>query len=140
MDTGDHLPWTSRFEVGVPELDADHREIVDGINRIGRFCDALDHGAVANALCDLYAFCLEHFAREEVIIQTIPGFAVAAHVSGHQRRAQDLVDAKQRLSAESGAYDLTALPPFLVDWFCRHAIGHDAQIRAFFFNDDPFPR
>lgn len=140
MKAGNHIVWTPRFEVGIPELDADHREMVQRINQIGTLCEEGNLTDALAGLRELRALSTEHFAREEEIVQSLSGQLTSAHIKAHKSRAQELLEVEERIAAETGAHSLDKLPPFLVHWFCRHAIGYDAQIRSYFFQDEPVVR
>lgn len=136
----DYFRWMNHFEVGVPELDADHREMHRRINEVCEACGRGDHRAAAEAFSALCQVSIAHFEREEKVIHSIQGHDVAGHAESHRRRAAKLLETERRMHAEGSDFDLGPLPTSLVDWFCKHAIGYDAKVRAYFHEGDRIPR
>lgn len=129
--------WLDQFEVGIAELDADHREMCRQINLICDFALARDHDAAERQLALLIELAASHFEREEVLKHGIGGDTITPLESCTGPRDAVLADLATRLRADGSAFDLSGLSPALIDWFCKQTIGHDAWIRAYFHQTGP---
>jgi len=128
-----YLPWSDRFSVGVPALDADHRELVRRINTVCAACEAETFDAAVTAFDDLCGLAATHFEREEAILQELTNYhQLGSHAGEHRNRLRQLQAIGERLRLRGPDYDGNALRNELVDWFVKQTIGHDAAIKAFF--------
>lgn len=128
------LPWSDSFAVGLPELDADHREMVTQINAV---CDAYRAQQPAHALqimeslADLTA---DHFMREAAVLAEVGETGPSAL----NDRLELLTRLRQRAATADGDAARAVFCTDLIDWFLRQVIGQDAAIKARF--DEPAPR
>jgi len=63
------LEWLDTFELRVPEIDGDHRVMLDLMKAIQRAAAARDRERVEHCLDRLLAFSQSHFAREESLLK-----------------------------------------------------------------------
>jgi hemerythrin len=130
------LRWSERFEVGVESLDADHRELVRLID--AACCAAHDgeRSRFLELLDRVQSFAVEHFAREEAILESIPGGVgdVESHAMGHRRSVERLSGLRQNLNVLEDLGDVRRLCADLIDWFVKHAVGFDSHIRGYFYD------
>jgi len=125
------LRWMANFEVGVDELDADHRAMYDLMIEISRSIQCGDRAAMSQQMTAFIELAAEHVEREDRLLCLIePAHAL------RNGAAADRLRAVQELAADievaGSPLDLEDVPARLADWFCRQAIGHDARIRAHF--------
>ncbi len=60
------MQWSEKMSVGVIELDADHKELIKVINRLGAIAeDQARQNAIRQSLFALLRYAEYHFAREE---------------------------------------------------------------------------
>jgi hemerythrin len=79
------LHWTSALSVGVAELDAQHRELFE---RVDRLLDAMLHGdrsEAARLLAFLGEFVVVHFAAEERLMEGTAYPGLQRHLDEHRR-------------------------------------------------------
>lgn len=124
------LAWHPGLAVGVPEIDAQHRKLLDLANDLEA---ALDEGRDATALAAIARrmqdYTRYHFAAEEKRMDFACYPDAAAHKAEHavfiaQARALD------------PALDIPAASPrqvlaFLRDWLVTHISGTDKTLGAF---------
>ena len=65
-DQSEPLPWSDSFSGGHPELDTEHRLMLDLINRI---CIGPDAGNCVRLLSELESLTERHFEHEEAVLQ-----------------------------------------------------------------------
>jgi hemerythrin-like metal-binding protein len=77
------IRWQDAMSVGISELDADHRVMIDLVNRFEAGLDAGDDGGVAIAMRDLVGLIADHFSREENLLSGIGCSSFHAHRDSH---------------------------------------------------------
>ncbi len=123
------LEWRSDFETGVVEVDHEHRELVDLINRLH---DQLGSDApketVADFLGEVFARISAHFALEESIMRKHSYDEYAEHKSDHEKLLDDIRDIMDDFEAgHYAAYD-DALAKAVQHWFVDHFKTKDARL------------
>lgn len=81
------LDWLETFELGVPEIDDDHREMLAIMKRVEVAADAEDFDLCADLLDKLIEFAKAHFKREEDLLEE----AGYAHLELHKEYHAALV-------------------------------------------------
>lgn len=80
------IPWSDAFEMGDPELDAEHRAFFDIINALSEAVSAGTDAARLAALCDvLVEHSAAHFLHEEEVMARHGFGGLAAHRREHSR-------------------------------------------------------
>ena len=127
------IKWDASFSVGVAVLDADHRDLADLINQLNGACrQRLGFEAISALLGRLQSHVVEHFAREEALMERLdyPGFADHwnHHVETNSalRRIFDLGTSVEDATVQ---HDMLL---FLKAWFTSHVLGADQKLRGFF--------
>jgi hemerythrin len=142
---GRRLQWNDAFAVGHPTLDAQHRDLIDRINRLcAAFHAHADKTAHHSELRALIEAVKSHFAHEGNVLEGVVGGAhtpnhakaisrgaIDAHIVAHGNALDELhalVDRVERALAD----ELPHLADELVRWFVVHAVQHDSQLKAVF--------
>ena len=124
------IRWTDELSLGIPEIDAEHRELVELINglhdvmRVGA-----DYVQVVELLGEIYGRIAEHFTAEEELMQDLhfPGYA--EHKEDHETLLEDLRDIMDEVE-EDGSFDAAHLSSDLNRWFSDHFRTHDAKLHG----------
>lgn len=97
------LVWIDAFTIGVPEIDADHRLLIEDAAAIVELLRGGRPWPEVEARARLMARrCSEHFRREEAILDR-DGFAeLAAHKGEHARIEAEMQDIAARLGGAGG--------------------------------------
>ncbi len=123
------IAWETRLAIGVPEIDAQHREL---FSRLAGFDEALargDRAAIGQTFAFLREYALIHFETEERLM-TRSGFpGLAAHRVLHR----GFVERLQALAedyATNGAHALLRLRArnWVVVWLMDHVGREDVAI------------
>lgn len=77
------LDWLESFELGVDEIDDDHREMLAIMRDVEAAADASDFALRARLLDRLIDASLEHFRREEAYLERIGYPDLEAHKTYH---------------------------------------------------------
>jgi len=141
------LAWTKEYAIGHTGLDAEHRHLVDAINGV---CSAEYAGCAAGELRQLLEaltiLTVEHFKHENTLLRElsclavrlqgapstikniISASAVNEHCADHARALIHLESISRAPNSDTESNRGT-LGKMLMDWFNKHALEHDADIR-----------
>jgi hemerythrin-like metal-binding protein len=121
--------WTGLFETGLPEVDQQHRRLVELVNQLGRDADSATPERVDHALQALAEYTVYHFQCEEAIM------AAAAVAPAHADRHRDT---HRRFVGQVGEWlerrrnhepiSLRHLLDFLANWLIFHILGDDQSM------------
>jgi hemerythrin-like metal-binding protein len=121
------IEWRKEFETGVADVDHEHRELVDLINRLhGEMVAGAGKARVSDFLGEVFARIAAHFALEESIMRKHRYDEYAAHKAEHEAlldEIRDIMDAAH----ESAGYG-EALSGTVRDWFVNHFRSKDARL------------
>lgn len=133
--TADPIRWSEAMSVGVPELDEDHKGLIQVINLLR------DHaGAEASAeivrqcLVSLRRYAEVHFGREErvMIACTFPG--LAHHQEEHRAFVERMKETDRRFADDPAgltSFVTEELIDYLSNWLRHHILIEDMGYRSF---------
>jgi len=123
------IQWRKEFETGVPDVDHEHKELVDIINTLHA---EIEGGAGADRvrefLGEVFAKIAAHFALEESIMRKHAYDEYEAHKAEHERLLDDLRDIMDETEAGSPEDYRAALSGTVRDWFVNHFKSKDARL------------
>lgn len=127
-----HFEWQSRYELGVENMDDEHKILVQHINHL---VDVLEkHGSkskkVHPAFTALAEYTREHFADEERFLTSISYPDLQKHQAIHQKLLSQVDQFSQQL--HKGELEAPRLVQFLNDWLIQHILGVDMKYARFF--------
>ena len=123
------LQWTTALSIGVPEIDAQHREL---FARIDRLLDAMlqrDRQEAVRLLGFLREYAVVHFAGEERLMEQTGYADMPRHVAEHRRFALALrqIDADYRALGASADLVLR-VEQVAVGWLRDHVYFTDVAL------------
>lgn len=122
------LRWRREFEVGIEEVDHEHRELLELINGLHDMMQAgADYVQVVELIGDIYAQIAAHFALEEKMMRDTHYPSLAEHREDHETLLDDLREFMDEVE-EDGSFDSLQLSQDLNRWFGDHFQTHDAQL------------
>lgn len=128
------MQWTEKMSVGVPELDADHKELVRVINQLGESSEDADRGgAVRQCLFALLRYAEYHFAREEKVLAACHYPEAREHKLEHRdfvARVNQMHRRYDESPEEAATVVNSELLAFLRDWLNHHILIEDMAYRA----------
>ncbi|MBK9217271.1 MAG: hypothetical protein RJA63_100 [Pseudomonadota bacterium] len=133
LDSEDDVAWPARFNTGLAEVDAQHREmsaLLDALTR--QATEDADNPVLLASVQALYEFTQMHFAAEEQLMaeyQLDATFA-EAHRTAHVSLAEQvrIVASMLENALSPSAPALCKLLPFLKKWMVFHVIGTDMRM------------
>lgn len=122
------IEWKDEFNVGVPAVDHEHREMVEMINALYATLSQPDsESAVMDFLGEIYAKISAHFALEEKIMREQKYDQFADHKQDHERLLDEIRDIMDSYE-DSAAFDERELERHLTAWFTEHFKTRDARL------------
>ena len=126
------ITWTESLSVGVNAFDAEHRQLIDLINKLNH---SLSIGAAPRSmgiiLDSLASYTAIHFSHEEEYMALYDYPLREAHHAEHEELKNQVAEFKERLVSGKGSFSLE-LMIFLRDWLTNHIMKSDMQYRDFF--------
>ena len=120
------IEWNDCYKIGHAEIDAQHQELFD---RINKFLTATDKSALMLGAMSLFQYTREHFTHEETLMRTLHYPSIAAHVKQHNDLLSRLNMVAQSIAKENLVRaDLEA---FLADWLFNHLATSDTKLAAY---------
>ena len=124
-----NIPWDDRFVVGIPEIDAEHREIIETYNQL---VDAWrrDDGMIgpATIINELTGRVRYHSAREEALLEDYGLPDAEKHQAEHVALIREFEDLERRFLRD-GSSDLKAISLKLIgDKLREHTEGLDREL------------
>jgi len=123
--------WKKSYEVNIPEIDAQHRRLVEIINQLS---DAMmlrqGYKVMPHILEELSAYVRLHFATEEKIMRKMNYPELEEHCQMHIELTQRVLEFRT-VYANDHNLDTKALLDFLCQWLKDHIVVNDKAIGRF---------
>jgi len=118
--------WTEQYNIGIDEIDQQHRKIVDYINQLDDAqTKGLSRSEVAQVIMQLKDYTHSHFSFEENMMKEAKYEFLIVHKSTHARFTKRLASYEYKLSL---GHDVSkALSAMLVTWLLNHIKREDAD-------------
>jgi len=125
------IEWRSDFETGVPDVDHEHRELVDLINQLhDQMGGDAEPAEISAFLGEVFARISAHFALEESVMRKHQYDQYIEHKTDHEKLLDDIRDIMDDFEAgKYAAYD-EALSSAVRDWFVDHFKTKDARLHG----------
>ncbi len=129
-----YMEWLPAYEVGFQEIDAQHRSLVEALNRLyAAMGEGKDKAEIEKVLIFLRDYTVSHFEMEEALMIQYAYPRASAHFAAHA----DLVVQLSDLLADfrSGEAVLTdVVMAFLETWLVEHILGKDQRLGLYLRN------
>jgi hemerythrin-like metal-binding protein len=120
------MEWNHVLEVGVPEIDADHRQMVQAVNRLHAAVTRADgKQAVRGHIDELHDVMMRHFKTEEAIWQKSGLATFDTHHQAHDALLQVIAGYTRKFEAD----EITAndVLNYLKMWLSDHILQEDKR-------------
>ena len=125
------LSWRTDYEIGVAQIDAEHRSLLDLVNE---FHDISAQSAtskdIALVLNRLVSYAEEHFQREEKLMSDNGYPLLEAHRELHVQLVTSIFAINERFASQPAKASKETLQ-FIKTWLIDHIIKHDMDIGDF---------
>ena len=126
----DSFLWLDEYSVGVPDIDADHKNLVHILNQVIRSAnEGQGKELVLAAFDELKDYTVYHFRHEESLME----HAMYPGLTDHRAAHEYLIERLElfRDDVESGRVDVTKVAKFLIDWLLVHGVEEDSRLGKF---------
>ena len=123
------IEWRSDFETGVPDVDHEHKELIDLINQLhDQMGGEAEPAEISAFLGEVFARISAHFALEESVMRKHQYDQYIEHKTDHEKLLDDIRDIMDDF--ETGKYNNydEALSSAVRDWFVDHFKTKDARL------------
>lgn len=125
-----YFSWSDRMSVGNRFIDADHRNIIDIVNRLHDAMQERKGGEVLDqVLFDLVVYTKGHFKREEQHMHGIGFSGLEAHKREHDLLLQRVAEFRHDLKQGSETQTIQ-VAEFLRTWLMEHIMESDMALGA----------
>lgn len=123
------IVWDQSFETNIPEVDAQHRRLVEIINNLADGIGRSSMGELQQTLAQLKDYAQYHFRAEETIMEAAGYDGLAEHRDEHMAFVDQLqlFDLDIILASEGLAWDMYQ---FLSGWLTSHILVVDKKFSA----------
>jgi len=122
------VDWREEFQVGVPAVDHEHRELIGLINKLHDNLLSPDSDVtVTQFLGEIHARISAHFALEERVMRDAKYDQFAMHKADHEKLLDEIRDIMDDYE-EKHRFDDDTLADRLREWFTQHFKTHDARL------------
>lgn len=123
------IEWRKEFETGIPDVDHEHRELVDLINELHDKIGAhADPQTVEAFLGEVFARISAHFALEETVMRKHRYDEYEEHKAEHEKLLDEIRDIMDDHAAGHFADYEERLASRVRDWFVNHFKTKDARL------------
>lgn len=122
--------WRDNLCLDVPAIDADHKHLIELLNRLHYMAMAGDEReAIGAVLGELVEYTLAHFAREEALMRAAGYPGLAAHARMHEALRAQAAHFRSRFARDPRGFDVDRFYSFLSDWLIMHILGEDMKLK-----------
>jgi hemerythrin-like metal-binding protein len=122
------MAWNDKLSVGIDEIDADHKKMVDLINEL---FDGINAGCGKNLiegiLDQLVKYTHSHFAREKQLFAMTAYSEAEAHEREHAKMTAWVLKTQAEFKAGTLAAPSLEVMNYLKDWLFEHILIFDLQ-------------
>ena len=133
MDKIDIPIWDIKYEVGVEDIDFQHRYFLKLINR---FCDNVGASDCSDNIdCyihELVLYAKFHFCSEENLMRSFKYPDLQRHIDLHRKVIVDLTN--ELALVEFHEHNNKNIIEFLTSWFLDHTVNEDSKFGNFYKN------
>lgn len=129
------IEWKQDFEIGIPSVDHEHRELIELINTLHESLSGKsDLDRTVAVLGEINARISAHFALEEKEMRSMGYDEFADHKEDHERLLDEIRDIMDRVEDDRSWDYETELGTRLRDWFAEHFRTKDSRLHRFLIN------
>lgn len=130
--------WNESFEIGIADVDRQHRRLVDLINELAAsIMDGALLPDVQTLFGQLMEYAAEHFRDEELLLSAccLTEDDKQKHINAHRgfvKKAKEIMHRPDLLHADAAEHVLE----FLTTWLVSHILGSDREIARSLSQDE----
>lgn len=120
--------WRKSYEIGVAEIDMQHRRLVGMINELSdAMMERRGQRAVKHVLDELKDFIVEHFETEESVMEKSGYPDLPQHRIKHVELTRQVLEFREKARGDQ-QLEASELLDFLCDWLRNHMMVFDKEV------------
>ena len=126
------FPWDDKLNIGVQEIDDDHKQLVSLVNQLHRTMKEGGDAATLDAILKEAAeYTHLHFSREEQLMRRHNYPGLVAQEAEHKLMVEQLLALAVRF--KEGEFPVSMdIMAFARTWLTKHILGTDMKLKTFF--------
>lgn len=126
----ERISWESTYSVGSPEIDAEHKRIIEVINLLLADVDtSVRSETMSEVLTMLTMYSVEHFRSEEGLLERLEYADLQQQKEEHRQYRRKVV-ALCQATMDHNESAPRELVEFIRDWWMQHILVSDAKYRT----------
>ncbi len=122
-----YIDLTDKFMTGVPEMDREHQQLVDLINRMYQiFQNKGSNSEILQILDELLSYGVHHFADEEAYMKKVGISGLNEHIRIHKELVRQATEIRDKLKSGQVGVGFETFK-FLQNWLMNHIAGTDVK-------------
>lgn len=126
------IPFDPHMDVGIDVVDADHRRLLDLVNRLLDHENRREYDQALTLVEELRAAAVDHFAHEETLMRDGGYWGFNRHHDDHVRLLRQFDDYMGRLKANGCTWHAGTLALYMADWLIHHIDAADRRFGEWF--------
>lgn len=123
------INWCPQYSVGVPQMDNQHKKLVDLINNL--YIAMRDRKNVDTVMDGVVQYTVRHFKDEETLMASIKYPGLQQHITMHQKVISQVQQLAKRVSKREKGIEKKLLI-FLKEWLLNHIVKQDKRYGVFY--------
>lgn len=125
------LEWLPEYDLGIAEIDHQHRGIWHLVNALAATIEQQDYAAAAGTIDCLLQSSHRHFDFEEDLMRREAYPELDLHHEQHSELLASMARMRDDLVEHRYSVDRSRSMRFLCDWFSIHVVRTDAEFAKF---------
>lgn len=126
------IDWESRYSVGHNEIDQQHRQLIDMINKLHTAMKSGQGSREAGAIVEeMVNYSKFHFETEENLMKVYGFIGLLTHKAEHAAFIKQAGDFQSQFASGKVTLSIDILN-FLKEWLTRHILGTDSKYSPMF--------
>ena len=123
------IKWQQKFVIGIPDVDHEHRSMIDLINTLhADLSKSAPREEISEFLAEIDTRISAHFALEETVMRDLNYDGYDDHKVDHERLLDDIREIMDNYENDAYFDYEETLSRHLKAWFLNHFATHDARL------------
>ncbi len=123
------ITWDSKYSVGVPEMDNQHKELIKLINKL--YISMRDKRDVDKVMQGVVQYTVRHFKEEESLMVSLKYSGLKQHLAMHKKVISQVKQFAQRVEKREKGIEKKLLI-FLKEWLLNHILKQDKRYGVYY--------
>lgn len=125
------IDWNDMYSVGNPTMDAQHRKLIDTINKLfSAFSDGSAQEVIDSVIQEMINYSKIHLTAEEKMLKEINFTDIESHKSFHEDYRKKILELQQRAKTNEKEIHYEIIE-YLKKWWTEHILNEDMKYSDF---------